>query len=139
MRIASDIEHAADLIATGLVTSAQKRMNENVMISAETADAIALLHRDVVIGLESVLAALAAEDLMVAADMRTGKDAFETKVADLIRHEMARLRTDDAQRMQTYAREVELIQTLDDIYKILRRIARTEMALFRGATSEVRS
>ena len=61
-RIANDLEHIGDLIATGLVTSARKRLDEGVVISPETAHGLAELHGAVMVALDGVLAALDEQD-----------------------------------------------------------------------------
>ncbi|NNE54130.1 MAG: Na/Pi cotransporter family protein [Sulfitobacter sp.] len=132
IKIGNDIEHAGDLIATGLATSARKRMDEGVIISPPTAKAIAQVHEDVVAALDGILDALEQETTDTAAEVRARKEDFQSRIDAFAAHEMARLRTDDPNRMQTYAREVELVETLNDIFKIFRRIALTELDLFRA-------
>lgn len=130
VRIANDLEHIGDHVATGLVTSARKRIDENVVISPATAAVIAGLHDKAVEALDGVLMALDAQDVERAREVRQMKAGFSALIEDIARHEIARLRADEPRRMHTYAREIELTETLDDIFKITRRIARTELALF---------
>ncbi len=54
-KIANDMEHIGDLIATGLVTSARKRAEEDVVISATTAAVIKNVHDQVVEALDGAL------------------------------------------------------------------------------------
>ena len=58
------------------------------------------------------------------------KAGFSALVENIAIHQIERLRADEPKRLHTYTREIELSETLDDIFKIIRRIARTEMALF---------
>ncbi len=136
IKIANDIEHAGDLIATGMVSSARKRMEEGVEISAATAAVMAELHAEILEALNGVLAALEAEDMHAAEGVRAMKDSFRSLVESFASHEAKRLQADEAKRMQTYTREVDLIETFDDVFKILRRIARTEIALFRDTKNQ---
>ena len=129
IRIADDMEHAGDLVATGLVTSARKRMEENVVISPATAAVIADVHSEVLKALDGVLRALESQDADTAGDVLQMQAAFSVLIEDVARHQAERLRRDDPKRLQTYSREIELTETLDDIFKIIRRIARTEIAL----------
>lgn len=129
VRIANDLEHIGDLVATGMVTSARKRVGEDVVISPVTEEVIAALHREVLDALDGVLASLADQDSAHATEVRQMKAGFATLVEEIAGHEMARLRTDEPKRLQTYTREIELTETLDDIFKIIRRIARTELAV----------
>ncbi|GGE61834.1 Na/Pi cotransporter family protein [Actibacterium pelagium] len=129
VKIANDMEHIGDLVATGMVTSARKRLDEEVVISPTTAGVIAGLHREVVESLDGVLLSLETQDPEVAADVRKMKADFSELVEGIASHEIERLRADEPKRLHTYTREIELTETLDDIFKIIRRIARTEMAI----------
>lgn len=130
IRISNDLEHIGDLIATGLVTSARKRMEENVDISPTTAAVIARLHREVLDALDGVLQALENQDTDVAAQVREMKSNLAALIEDIAQHEVKRLRADEPKRLHTYAREIELTETLDDVFKIIRRIAKTEIAIY---------
>jgi phosphate:Na+ symporter len=130
IRISNDLEHIGDQVATGMVTSARKRIDENVIISPATAVVIAELHSEVLEALIGVLGALENQDANAAIDVRKMKAGFSALVENITIHQMERLRTDEPKRLHTYTREIELSETLDDIFKIIRRIARTEMAIF---------
>ena len=135
-KIANDMEHIGDLIATGLVTSARKRMEEGVVISPATAGIIKKVHGQVVEALDGALWALDAQDPGAAADVRQMKGRFTALVEDVATHQVDRLRSDAPKRLHTYTREIELTETLDDAFKIIRRIARTELGLFSDAVSK---
>ncbi len=130
VRIANDLEHIGDLVATGMVTSARKRIDENVVISPTTAAVIAGLHCEVVEALDGVLASLDTQDVQHAIEVRRMKAGFSALVEDIAGHEIERLRADEPKRLHTYTREIELTETLDDIFKIIRRIASTELKVF---------
>lgn len=130
IKISNDLEHIGDLVATGLATSARKRIDENVVISPTTAGVIAGLHAEVVDALETVVRALADEDRDAAAEVRRSKAGFTALIEDIATHEVERLRANEPKRLHTYAREIELTETLDDIFKIIRRVARTEIDVF---------
>lgn len=129
----NDMEHVGDLIATGMVTSARKRIEEQVTISPATAAAINEIHAEVLDAMDGVLRALDDQDAAVAAQVRKQKAGFFSLIEDIAAHEIVRLYADEPKRLQTYTREIELTETLDDIFKIIRRIAATEIKLFRIA------
>ena len=129
-KIANDLEHIGDLVATGMVTSARKRIEEDVVISPATAAAIEELHGDVLVARDGSLQALERQDSALAADVRAMKASFFRRVEEIAEHEVERLRADQPKRLHTYAREIELTETLDDIFRITRRIARTQIAIF---------
>lgn len=129
-KIANDLEHVGDHIATGLVTSARKRIDENVVISPGTVAAIGRLHHKVLEALDGSLQALEAQDATRAAEVRAMKGEFAEMVEQIARHQVDRLRTTEPRRLHTYTREIELVETLEDIFKITRRVARTQLGLF---------
>ncbi|TCP40791.1 Na/Pi cotransporter family protein [Rhodovulum marinum] len=130
IRVANDLEHIGDLVATGLVTSARKRNEENVVISPQTAAMIARLHREVIRAFDGIANAMDAQDAGPAKAVREMKAGFTQLLEEAAAHEVARLRADAPRRLHTYTREIELTETFEDIFKILRRIARTEMEIF---------
>ncbi len=130
IKIANDLENIGDRVATGLVTSSKKRLDDGVIISEPTARAIADLHRKVLEALDEAIGALDTEDHSRAVAVRAMKQDLAERVENITRHEIARLQADEPRRLMTYAREIELIELLDDIFKTVRRIARTQIAMF---------
>jgi hypothetical protein len=47
---------------------------------------------------------------------------------------VGRLKADEPKRLMTYAREMELIEIFDDIFRRTRRIARTQKAMSEAAS-----
>jgi phosphate:Na+ symporter len=135
IRIANDLEHIGDQIGINLVTSAKKRLDENVVISPRTAKAIGNLHSHVVEALQRAVSALEREDEQAAAQVRAMKKDFGEIVEELALHEVSRLKADEPKRLLTYAREMELIEIFDDIFKTTRRIARTQLAISEAKSS----
>ena len=129
VRIANDLEHIGDLVANSMVTSARKRIDEDVVISPATAEVIAGLHCEAVEALEGVISSLERQDVIDAKTVIAMKAGFAELVENIAAHEMERLRADEPKRLHTYTREIELTETLDDIFKVIRRIARTELAI----------
>ncbi|MGC9418778.1 MAG: Na/Pi cotransporter family protein [Rhodovulum sp.] len=130
IRIANDLEHIGDLVATGLVTSARKRNEENVVISPQTVAMIARLHRELIRAFDGIATALEVQDAGPAKAVRDMKAGFTQLLEAAAAHEVSRLRADAPRRLHTYTREIELTETFEDIFKILRRIARNEMGIF---------
>ena len=130
IRIANDLEHIGDQIARDLVTSSQKRIDENVVISRPTARAIEDLHQRVMEALRQALEALEEQDSARAKQVREMKDDLAQLTEELALYQIARLRTDEPERLRTYAREIELIETLTDIFRTTRRIAQTQLRIF---------
>jgi phosphate:Na+ symporter len=130
IKIANDMEHIGDRVATNLVTSSRKRLDENIVISGPTAGVIADLHHKVLEALDEAVGALDKEDAERARAVRAMKQDLVMRIEEITRHEITRLQADEPKRLMTYAREMELVEILDDIFKTTRRIARTEIAMF---------
>ena len=64
------------------------------------------------------------------------KDDLAQLTEELALYQIARLRTDEPERLRTYAREIELIETLTDIFRTTRRIAQTQLRIFDAAGPE---
>ncbi len=136
IKIANDLEHIGDRIARDLVASASKRIDEEVIVSPPTIEAITGLHAKVVKALVRALEALETEDRSEAKRVRSMKQDIARMIDDIARHEMTRLQADEPRRLKTYAREIELVDTLSDIFKATRRIARTQIKMFGATASE---
>jgi phosphate:Na+ symporter len=110
-----------------MTTSAHKRINEGVNISVQTADAIGQFYSKVVTALAGALEAVAKEDSEIARNVRAMKDDIGQMGREIALHGIERLGADAPKRLETYAREMELIEILDGVFKIARRIARSQL------------
>ena len=127
IQIANDLEHVGDQVATNMTTSARKRINEGVRISEQTADAIMQFHAKVVEALAGALEAVAKEDSEIATNVRAMKGDVGQLGREIALHGVERLGAEAPKRLETYAREMELIEILDGVFKIARRIARSQL------------
>ncbi len=130
IKIANDLEHIGDRIVRDIIASSEKRIGENVLISHPTARLISELHGKIVEALDQAVGALEEEDLEAARRVRAMKQDLARMHESIARHGIARLQANEPKRLATYTREIELIETLDDIFKTTRRIARTQIKGF---------
>jgi len=128
IQIANDLEHIGDRIATDLTTSARKRIDEGVVVSNATAKAITEFHGEVVKALDGALDAVANMDAELAAKVRGMKAGVGRLGHEIAVRGITRLAADAPLRLETYAREMELIEILDGIFKVARRIARSQLS-----------
>lgn len=135
IKIANDLEHIGDRIATSLVTSAGKRINAGIVISKPTGEVIAGLQHKVLEALSLAMIALDEEDLERASAVRTMKQDHVQRIEAIMQYEIQRLQTDEPNRLTTYTREIELVEILDDIFKTTRRIARTQLSMAEPVTA----
>ena len=127
MKIANDLEHIGDQISIGMVTSARKRIDENVVISPATATVLRRLHEQVGDALVGSLKALEEGDLDRASAVRGMKEDVTRRIEAVSLHQMQRLRAKEPRRLPTYAREIELTEALDDIFRTIRSIAKSQL------------
>jgi phosphate:Na+ symporter len=125
VEIANALEQIGDRIATGMVTSANKRIDENVIVSEETAQVLNDYHAMVVTALKDALKAVSTQNSALARQVRQSKKEFTSRSRGLIKHGLGRLTADEPNRLNTYTREMEVMELLDIVYSIARRIART--------------
>ena len=124
---ANDLEHVGDRIATDMVRSSMKRIDEGVRVSETTARVLEDYHASVSSALDDALKAVAKQNPKLAKQVRRGKQEMTEQSLTIAEHALYRLTVDEPNRLHTYAREMELVEILDGIYRIARRIARTQL------------
>lgn len=125
--VANDLEHIGDLIATSMVTSARKRIDEDVSVSPQTAAFLTDYHEFVVRALNDALRAVGEEDAALAKQVSRRKKSFTEMSRRLAQHGFGRLTANEPNRLRTYAREMEVMEILDGVFGIVRRIARSQI------------
>lgn len=136
VEVANDLEQIGDRIATGLVTSAGKRIDQGVSVSPPTAMRLAEIHGFVVCALDDALRAFTAEDADLAKRVAWRKKEFSELSQSLTRHTLQRLTSGEPNRLRTYAREMDVVEILDGVFNIARRIARSQHKLAPGRAVE---
>ena len=124
--ISNSLEYIADRIATGMVTSAQKRIDEDVRVSERTAEVLTGYHRMVSESLDEVMEAVVTQDAELANAVRKRKKDVKQMLREISVHGMDRLTADEPNRLRTYAREMEVVEILDGVFGVARRIAKTQ-------------
>ena len=118
-----ELEQIGDRIATAMVTSASKRIDEEVIVSPQTAEALTEYHAEVVSTLDDALKSFKAQDPDLAKEVRQRKKDFSEMSRSLAAHGLSRLVADEPNRLKTYAREMEVMEILKEVFAIARRIA----------------
>lgn len=126
--VANDLEQIGDLVARDLVVSSQKRLDDGVVVSPATARIIKRFHQAVLTALQGAVEAFEQGDASRAAAVREMKGALRELNHEVALHGIERLTAQAPRRAKTYAREVELIEILDDVFRLACRIARSEIA-----------
>jgi Na+/phosphate symporter len=81
-------------------------------------------HREVVKALDSVLMAVSNGDTKLAENVKTMKHDVARMNKEITRYKIQRLTADAPNRIATYAREVEIVDIIDNIFRVVRRISR---------------
>lgn len=129
IEVANDLEHIGDRVATDIVTSARKRLDERTVVSEPAIKAITTLHQEVTKALEDALIAVRTEDEQLAATVRHMKREVAAITRSIERESVSHLAADPSHRLMSYVREVELLEILDGVFKIARRIARSQLPI----------
>ncbi|HID70225.1 MAG TPA: Na/Pi cotransporter family protein [Desulfobacterales bacterium] len=124
IQVANGLERIGDRIATDLVVSSIKRINEKVTVSEQTARVLMQFHSEVVKALDRAITAVANGDKKLVKKVRSMKSDVTKMNKEITRYEIQRLTADAPNRIATYAREVEIVDIFDNIFRIVRRIAR---------------
>lgn len=127
--IANDLEHIGDRIATSMVTSARKRIDEDVSVSVETAEMLTNYHTFVMTALNDAMQAVTKGNPDLAKEVSQRKKTFHALSRQFVEHGLGRLTADAPNRLRTYAREMEVMEILDGVFTIVRRIARSQLKL----------
>lgn len=125
--VANDLEHVADRIATDITISAHKRLNENAPIGPEAARHVGAYHAKVAMALDQAVEAVVREDAELAAHVRGMKREVVGMSRDINREWFGQPHSQQKSSLMGYVREVELVEILDGIFKISRRIARSQL------------
>ena len=126
VQVTNALEQVGDRIATGMVTSANKRIDEEVTVSPQTAEVLNEYHETVLLAFSDSLKAINKQDAVLAKQVRQRRKGLSKMTHSVIEHGLDRLTADEPNRLKTYAREMEVIELFDVIFSISRRIARTQ-------------
>ena len=124
--VANDLEHIADVIASDMVTSTRKRMEEHAGITPYTAERLTEYHAEVAQALEGAVRSVLTEDAELATKVRNMKHEVVEMSRYISKTRFERLKSADS-GIGRYVREVELLELLDGIFKTARRIARSQL------------
>ncbi len=126
--VTNDLEHLADRIATDVTTSARKRIDERIVVKPEAARRITAYHTEVRRALREAMTAVMNDDHELAATVRNMKHGVTDLANQISRERFGLVPGGTEPSIRSYVREIELLEILDGIFKIARRIARTELA-----------
>ena len=125
LQVTNHLEQIGDIVETNLVRLGRKRIAENVIVSAPTRKVIERYHREVMRALKTAVQAVSEEDRAAALTVKRMKKGMAELAESTAQHEVDRLLVDEPNRLQTFTREMEIIENLSRIYRLCRKIAHT--------------
>jgi phosphate:Na+ symporter len=129
MYISHDLESIGDLMETNLVSLGYSRLDHSVTVSDQTAKVLLTIHNVILNALSDSLKAVSELDRPSAERVIAMKRDVRLLVDKAIRHQAERLVAPEANRINTYAVEMDIIDKLQRIYYHTRRMARTVIDL----------
>ena len=126
VQVANHLEQIGDIIETNVVRIGRHRIEEGVVVSDATKAIIERYHKEVSNALSTAMKAIREEDLEAALAVKNMKKRMAELAEVTARHELSRLVANEPNRLQTFTREMEIIESMSRIYRLCRKIARTE-------------
>ena len=129
IEIATNLENIGDIIETDMVDIGLSSIEEKVKISEATRAVFVEFHESVTKSLDLANQALTANDYEAAFAVISMKSQIADIASNAAAHCAERLISDDPNRMNTYAQEVEIIENYKRIYYFANRIAKAVAAV----------
>jgi phosphate:Na+ symporter len=126
VQVANNLEQIGDIIETNIVRIGHQRIEEGVVVSKATTQVIERFHAEVLTAFDAAVKAVREQDRDAALIVKKMKKDMTALAEETARHELSRLTADEPNRLPTFTREMEMIETMSRIYRLCRKIARTE-------------
>lgn len=126
LQVANHLEQVGDVIETNLVKTGRQRIEEGVVVSEPTRAVIERYHQEVSRALKTAVKAVSEEDQEAALLVKEMKREMAVLAEETARYEVGRLVVSEPNRLQTFTREMEMIENLSRIYRLCRKIARMQ-------------
>jgi phosphate:Na+ symporter len=124
MDAANNLEAAADIIETNLVALGLSRVEQGLVVSAETREVLESLHAKVLEGLDEAMRAVDARDGRAIQHAERLKTEISRLEHDAAIHQGRRLLADAPDRVATYRFEIDVIANLKRVHYFSTRTAR---------------
>ncbi len=128
LQVTNHLEQIGDIIETNLVTTGRRRLEEDVVVSEATREVIQRYFDEVSQAFTASVKSVRDQDNKVARTVKRMKKEMASLAEQTARYELGRLVADEPNRLQTFSREMEIIESLSRIYRMSRKIARTQWA-----------
>jgi phosphate:Na+ symporter len=126
IQVTNHLEQMGDIIETNIVRIGMQRIEEGVVVSEDTKAVIQRFHKEVLRAFEAAMTSVRDEDREAALAVKNMKKNMAELAEKTARYELSRLVADEPNRLQTFTREMEMIESMSRIYRLCRKIARTQ-------------
>ena len=126
LMIANNLEQIGDIIETNLVKIGHNRIAEGVVVSEATKAIIERYQQEVAEAFRTAIKAVSEQDQDAALSVKNMKKGIADLAEETARHQIARLVANEPNRLHTFTREMEVVENFSRIYRLCRKIARTE-------------
>lgn len=135
MEATNNLEAIGDLIETNLVTLGRYRLANDLHVSDATRVMIEDYHGQVSLALDLAVAALVQANEKDARMVRAMKDDMTAKAQIIAEHYASRLTADEANRIELYRFETDVVANLRRIFYFIKRTARVAIPVEDQASS----
>ena len=126
IQVTNHLEQIGDIVETNIVRIGHQRIEEGVVVSDATKAVIERFHAEVLAAFGAAMTAVREEDREAALAVKNMKKSMAELAEKTARYELSRLVAEEPNRLQTFTREMEIIECMSRIYRLCRKIARTE-------------
>jgi len=127
MEITNILEVAADIITTDMVEAAEHRIEYNFQMSNETRERFENIYNQSTNALKSAFYSYQDNNKELAKEIIEHKKAFKTDIVEVKERLVNRLSLHDENRIAIIRFETEMIELINRIYSLARRIARLHL------------
>lgn len=125
MAAANELENIGDIVETDLAALGYKRIQERVAISKTTQGVLKNLHEVIMTAMNQALLALMLNDEQAARAVVSRKLEINRLLDSAAMHESRRLVATEPNRLAAYTIEMDIIDKMQRIYYLSKRIAKT--------------
>jgi len=126
LQVVNYLEQIGDIIETNLVRIGRGRIEQNVVVSKKTQKVIQNYYAEVARALDAAVKAASEDDKAAALIVKNMKKTMAQLAQQSAQYQVERLVVDEPNRLETFTNEMEIFESLSRIYRLCRKIARTE-------------
>ncbi len=135
MEATNNLEAIGDIIETNLVQLGVARLEEDIVVSDETAELMSTLHEEIKQAFDLAMLAVTQKNEPAARKVAAMKRGINSLARKVELHQTERLVADEPRRVATYGFETDLIAHLKRIFYFTRRTARVAVPVEERSTS----